>query len=226
MVTKPLLFPAIRILRYLRNISWRHHMKRSRIFLVLVGGLPLLAQAIFGDGQADALKTSNASNTAVSATAPLSAPFIYKVLSTMAEAPLPLRFFSTAVKTDSRGRVVTGPTSDPVKNIVGPEAAGERGGLLRFTKIMFGAGYIDGRPDPGTRIDPNNPRVRSGNQMWPNRQQPFRSEPRALSLTPDARKLYVALPGREGYPDWRVAAVDTVTKRVIRWIDLRPNGQA
>jgi hypothetical protein len=31
-----------------------------------------------------------------------------------------------------------------VKNIVGPESAGMRAGLARFTKIMFGAGYIDG----------------------------------------------------------------------------------
>jgi len=49
------------------------------------------------------------------------------------------------------------PQSDPVKKIVGPEAAGERGGMQRFTKIMFGASYIDGKPDPGTRIDPNSP---------------------------------------------------------------------
>src|SRR5262245_43929224 len=40
-----------------------------------------------------------------------------------AEAPFPLRFFSTPVKTDSRGRIITGPTSDPVKTIVGAEAA-------------------------------------------------------------------------------------------------------
>src|SRR5215207_7052390 len=84
----------------------------------------------------------------------LSAPFQRRVLETPPEAPFELRFFTTAVKTDSRGRVITGPTSDPVKNILGAEAAGERGGLDRFTKIMFGAAYIDGRPDPGTRIDP------------------------------------------------------------------------
>jgi DNA-binding beta-propeller fold protein YncE len=151
-----------------------------------------------------------------------SPPFEHQVLRTGAEAPLALRFFSTAVKTDSRGRIITGPNSDPVKNIVGPEAAGERGGMQRFTKIMFGAAYIDGRPDPGTRIHPNNPVVNSGNQLWPNRKQPFRSEPRALALTPDGKKLYVSLPGREGYPDWRVAVVDTVARRVLRWIDLRP----
>ena len=107
-------------------------------------------------------------------------PFSYQILSTRAEAPLALRFFTTAVKTDSKGRIITGPNSDPVKNIVGPEAAGERGGLERFTKIMFGAGYIDGRPDPGTRIDPNNPQVSSGNQKWPNRRTAI-SQPAALA---------------------------------------------
>ncbi|HEY0005802.1 MAG TPA: Calx-beta domain-containing protein, partial [Pyrinomonadaceae bacterium] len=155
----------------------------------------------------------------------LSAAFQHKVLTTEQEAPFELRFFTTAVKTDSRGRVITGETSDPVKNIVGAEPAGLRAGLERFTKIMFGAGYIDGRPDPGTRIDPNNPQVKSGNQFWPFRPQPFRSEPRALSLTADGRKLYVTLPGREGYPDWRVAVVDTNSRRVLKWIDLRPPGE-
>ena len=157
--------------------------------------------------------------------ATLSAPFERKILQPPPEAPFNLRFFTTAVKTDSRGRIITGPTSDPVKEIVGPEAAGERGGQTRYTKIMFGAGYIDGRPDPGTRIDPNNPVVKSGNQFWPNRKQPFRSEPRALALTADGSKLYVTLPGREGYPDWRVAVVEARNQRVMKWIDLRPAGQ-
>ena len=157
--------------------------------------------------------------------ATMSAPFERKILQPPPEAPLNLRFFTTAVKTDSRGRIITGPTSDPVKDIVGAEPAGERGGLPRFTKIMFGAGYIDGRPDPGTRIDPNNPLVKSGSEFWPNRKQPFRSEPRALALTPDGTKLYVTLPGREGYPDWRVAVVDARNQRVAKWIDLRPAGQ-
>lgn len=155
----------------------------------------------------------------------LSAPFTRKVLATLPEAPFNLRFFTTAVKTDSRGRIITGENSDPVKEIVGQESAGERGGLQRYTKIMFGAGYIDGRPDPGTRINPNNPEVKSGSQFWPNIKQPFRSEPRALALTPDGNKLYVTLPGREGYPDWRVAVVNTNSKSVIRWIDLRPQGE-
>jgi DNA-binding beta-propeller fold protein YncE len=155
----------------------------------------------------------------------LSAPFERKILTTGHEAPLPLRLFITAVKTDSQGRIITGETDDPVKNIVGAEAAGERAGIMRYTKIMHGAGYIDGRPDPGTRIDPNNPVVKSGNQLWPFREQPFRSQPRALALSQDGKKLYVTLPGREGYPDWRVAVMDTTTRRVTTWIDLRPAGK-
>src|SRR5215510_4260829 len=142
----------------------------------------------------------------------LSPNFQPRILSTSGESPLELRLFTTAVKTDSRGRIITGPNNDPVKNILGAEPAGERGGMQRFTKIMFGASYIDGRPDPGTRIDPNNPTVNSGSQKWPNREQPFRSQPRSLALTPDGKKLYVALPGREGYPDWRIAVVNTKTR--------------
>src|ERR1043165_1936310 len=153
-----------------------------------------------------------------------SAAFQRKVLEMAPEAPFELRLFETAVKTNSKGEIITGPTSDPVKNIVGAESAGVRAGLERFTKIMYGASYIDGRPDPGTRIDPNNPAVKSGSQKWPNIKQPFRSEPRALALTADGRKLYATLPGREGYPDWRVAVIDTVNRRVLSWIDLRPQG--
>ena len=201
----------------------------ARAFIAVILAAPIIGQALFGGGSQ--LFAGRPGGTAPASMPPsrvgqqLSATFTYKVLATTAEAPLPLRFFSTAVKTDSRGRIITGPTSDPVKKIVGPESAGERGGLQRFTKIMFGAGYIDGRPDPGTRIDPNNPQVSSGNEMWPNRPQPFRSEPRAVALTPDGGKLYVTLPGREGYPDWRVAVIDTAAQRVSKWIDLRPNGQ-
>jgi DNA-binding beta-propeller fold protein YncE len=156
----------------------------------------------------------------------LSAPFDRRVLgAALPEAPFDLRFFSTAVKTDSQGKILTGPTSDPVKNLVGAEAAGERAGLERYTKILFGASYIDGRPDPGTRIDPNNPEVKSGSQHWPFVKQPFRSWPNALAVTPDGRKLYVTLPGREGYPDWRLAVVDTARRDVLTWVDLRPAGQ-
>ena len=158
-------------------------------------------------------------------TPPLSGPFTPQVLAAaLPEAPFDLRFFTTAVKTNSEGRIITGLDDDPVKTIVGAEFAGERAGVQRFTKIMFGADYFNGRPDPGTRIDPNNPEVSSGKQHWPNVKQPFRSWPNAIAVTPDGAKLYVTLPGREGYPDWRVAVVDVLGRRVMGWVDLRPAG--
>lgn len=141
------------------------------------------------------------------------------------EAPLELRLFATPVKTDSQGRVIGGQTSDPVKNIVGAEPAGTRAGLPRFTKIMFGAQYDTGRPNDSHRVDPNHPSLSSGSEHWPFRQQPFRSWPEAVALTPNGAKLYVSLPGREGHPDSRVAVVNTASRTVTRWLDLRPSGQ-
>src|SRR5215213_1720329 len=190
---------------------------RTRRLLLFILGLILTAAGV--------VLHTNFPASAKPASLILSPNFQPRILSTSGESPLELRIFTTAVKTDSRGRIITGPTSDPVKNIVGAEPAGRRAGLDRFTKIMYGAGYIDGRPDPGTRIDPNNPQVKSGNQFWPNRKQPFRSQPRALALSQDGKKLYVTLPGREGYPDWRVAVVDTASRQVSKWIDLRPAGE-
>ncbi|HVG22904.1 MAG TPA: hypothetical protein VND45_02020 [Thermoanaerobaculia bacterium] len=108
-----------------------------------------------------------ATQTAATGRRTLSNAFPRLILTPPGEAPFNLRLFITAVKTDSRGRVITGPSTDPVKNIIGPGPAGERGGLARLTKVMFGAGYIDGRPDPSTRIDPNNPIVKSGSQLGP-----------------------------------------------------------
>jgi hypothetical protein len=67
--------------------------------------------------------------------------------------------------------------------------------------------------------------VKSGDQHWPHRSQPFRSWPNALALTPDGSKLYVTLPGCDGYPDWRVAIVDTAQRSVRQWVNLRPAGQ-
>ena len=65
----------------------------------------------------------------------LSASFTRHVMSPVGpEAPLELRQFVGPVKTDSRGRVITGPNSDPVKNIVGAASAGIHAGLERFTK--------------------------------------------------------------------------------------------
>jgi DNA-binding beta-propeller fold protein YncE len=140
------------------------------------------------------------------------------------ESPFDLRFFSTPVKTDSSGKIITDVNAPPPHRLVGAEAAGDRAGLPRFTKILFANKYDTGTPSAGDRIDPNNPIVKSGGQHWPFVPQPFRSWPTAVAITPDGAKLYVTLPGREGYPDWRVAIVRTAS-RTVNWVDLRPAGQ-
>ena len=156
----------------------------------------------------------------------LGAPFTRQILApALPESPFDLRIFTTSVKTDSAGSIITGPGVVGPRNLVGAEAAGDRAGLPRYTRVLFGASYFDGRPSPGDRIDPNNPIVKSGDQHWPHVPQPFRSWPNAVAVTPDGAKLYVTLPGREGYPDWRVAVVDTAQRTMLRWIDLRPAGQ-
>ena len=186
--------------------------RRTCRWLGVAGSLWIVATAII--------------NVDIRLTAAPTPAFTRRVLApSLPEAPFDLRYFSGPVKTDSHGEIITGRNNDPVKKIVGAEAAGQRGGLERFTKILFGVGYFDGRPNPGTRIDPNNPQVSSGNQHWPNVKPPFRSWPNAVALTPDDSKLHVTLPGREGYPDWRVASVDVNARRVLRWIDLRAPGQ-
>jgi len=147
----------------------------------------------------------------------LGPPFTARVLAAaLPEAPFDLRFFTGPVKTRPDGTIITGPGFTGQRKLVGAESAGERAGVERFTKIMFGVGYFDGRPNPGDRIDPNNPIVESGNQHWPHVKQPMRSWPNSVALTADGSKLYVSLPGREGYPDWRVAVVDTALRRVNR----------
>jgi len=155
----------------------------------------------------------------------LGAPFERLVLAAaLPEAPFHLRFFSTPVKTDAQGNLLTdADNSGGLKDLVGAEAAGTRAGLPRFTKIMFSAHYDDGRPKD--RLDPNHQVVDSGGAHWPFVKQPFRSWPNALALTPDGSKLYVTLPGRDGYPDWRIAVVNTARRAVTRWVDLRPSPQ-
>jgi DNA-binding beta-propeller fold protein YncE/cytochrome c peroxidase len=177
-------------------------------------------------GAVAALTAAAAIVTLTPSTPAAPASFSRRILAPVGpEAPEELRLFATPVKVDSRGKVISGPTSDPVKTIVGAEAAGTRAGVQRFTKIMFGAKYDDGRPNDSHRLDPNNPSLSSGSEHWPFRKQPFRSWPNAVALTPDGTKLYVSLPGREGYPDSRVAVVTTASKSVARWLDLRPSGQ-
>ena len=49
------------------------------------------------------------------------------------------------------------------------------------------------------------------------------SQPAAFARPhPDGRKLYVALPGREGYPDWRVAVMDSTRTRRGDQVDRSP----
>ncbi|HKN51660.1 MAG TPA: beta-propeller fold lactonase family protein, partial [Amycolatopsis sp.] len=147
--------------------------------------------------------------------------FTRLVLTPPGEAPLEARLFTGPVKLDSQNEMITGANADPVKKIVGAAPAGERAGLQRFTKILFEVDYFTGRPNPGDRVDPNNVR---GDKFWPFRELPMRSWPYQVAVTPDGRKVYVTLPGREGYPDFRVAVVDTGARVVTRWIDLRPAG--
>jgi DNA-binding beta-propeller fold protein YncE len=158
--------------------------------------------------------------------ATLGAPFERQILAAaLPESPFDLRFFSTAVKTGADGRIVRDVNTPGPSRLVGAEAAGDRAGLPRFTKILFANKYDNGTPSEGDRIDPNNPIVTSGSEHWPFVKQPMRSWPNALAVTPNGAKVYVTLPGREGYPDWRLAVVDAFARRVIRWIDLRPSGQ-
>jgi DNA-binding beta-propeller fold protein YncE len=190
----------------------RKFSRRPLRWAVLLGSIGMVVAGTW------AFRSSDAAGPVKSLS---SVAFLPQVLApALPEAPFPLRLFTGAVKTDSRGEIITGPNDDPVKKLVGAEAAGVRAGLERFTKILFGINYFTGRPDPGTRIDPNAPKVNSGSQHWPFVPQPFRSWPNALALTPDGAKLYVTLPGREGYPDNRIAVVDTATRRVLRWVDL------
>src|ERR1044072_7374080 len=127
---------------------------RTRRLLLCILGLILTA--------AGGVLHTNLPASAKSSSLILSPTFQPRILSTSGESPLELRIFITAVKTDSRGRIITGPNSDPVKNIVGAESAGERGGLQRFTKVMYGASYIDSRADTRTRIACNNPAAKNG----------------------------------------------------------------
>jgi hypothetical protein len=91
------------------------------------------------------------------------------------ESPFDLRLFSTAVKTDACGKVITNIDATGPHKLVGAEAAGERAGLPRFTKILFSASYFTGTA--GHRLDPNNPIVTSGGEHWPFVAQPMRSWP-------------------------------------------------
>src|SRR5262245_29974191 len=101
--------------------------RRPRWKLAVAAALACLGPAMFGAMCAVARSPRS-----------LSAAFERRILAPPGEAPLNLRFFSGAVKTASRGQIITGPTTDPVKKLVGAEPAGERGGMQRYTRILFG----------------------------------------------------------------------------------------
>lgn len=82
-------------------------MRVSRLLLFSLGLFLIAAGLIIRTTLA-----ANASQTGLL----LSPNFQPRILSTSGESPLALRIFITAVKTDSRGRIITGPTSDPVKS--------------------------------------------------------------------------------------------------------------
>src|SRR5262245_3660659 len=83
----------------------------------------------------------------------LGTPFTFRVLgAALPEAAFDLRFFTGPVKTTPGGEIITGPGFTGERKLVGAESAGVRAGQERFTKIMFGVGYFDGRPSPGDRI--------------------------------------------------------------------------
>ena len=196
-------------------------MKRSRQHSRIILGFAALVLLLVGIARSYSVSVS-AQGARI-----LGPAFDPRVLAAaLPEAPFDLRFFTGAVKTGPDGKIITGPGFTGQRRLVGAEAAGERAGMQRFTKIMFAVGYFDGRPNPGDRIDPNNPQVDSGGQHWPFVKQPFRSWPNSVAITPDGAKVYVTLPGKEGYPDWRVAVVNTASRTVSRWVDLRPAGQS
>jgi len=102
-------------------------MKTSRVLFAGFLLTPIVLQFVANSESIRGFTQGNTSPSFEAATTrQLSDDFTFEVLATTSEAPLALRFFSTAVKTDSRGRIITGPTNDPVKNIVGPESAGLR----------------------------------------------------------------------------------------------------
>src|ERR1044072_2144909 len=106
-------------------------MKTSRVLFVAILLTPTVVQFI-ANSQSNRFAAPQGETSPSfegATTRQLSDNFTFEVLATTAEAPLPLRFFSTAVKTDSRGRIIPGPTNDPVKNIVDREEGGESGGL-------------------------------------------------------------------------------------------------
>ena len=79
----------------------------------------------------------------------LSEPFSYQILATTAEAPLALRMFTTAVKTDSQGKIITGPDTgvaprrDDESAIVTQLAPGAYTAVMSGKKGGTGTGLVE-----------------------------------------------------------------------------------
>ena len=54
-------------------------------------------------------------------------------------------------QTDSRGDIITGTTSDPVKTIVARSTPVNERAFRGSATILFAADYFHGRPDPSTQ---------------------------------------------------------------------------
>ena len=196
-------------------------MKMRRAVFVLLG--PATVVAVSGLVLSSSHKLVGASGGRKQ----LGPPFSYQILFHQGRSAVGVALFHHRGQDRLEGqRSSPAPTATRSRTSSAPKPPASAAGSSAITKIMFGAGYFDGRPDPGTRIDPEQPAgqaaATSTGRIAP---QPFRSRPRSLALTPDGSKLYVTLPGREGYPDWRVAVVDTQDSPGHPWVDLRPAGR-
>ena len=155
--------------------------------------------------------------------ATLSVAFDRKVLAPPRnEGPIDLSVFAAPGPADAFGSINTDAASNTVKDRVAEAADAD---LMRDTAIMFAMRYDEGRPDADERLDPSSLHAGISHEQCPVHSQPFSRSPHALALTPDGDKLYVTLSGKEALPDWRVAVIDTASRSVDRWIDVRPAGR-
>ena len=156
---------------------------------------------------------------------PMQSSFERRVLApALPEAPFNLRFFAGAVKTNSRGEIITGFDDDPVKKLVGAETAGNprrprtlhedslRRGLLRRPARS-------GHPHRSERSggEEREPALAVRRAAVPQLAQRDRGEARR-------HKLYVTLPAGKATRLARRLRRHA-TRRVLRWIDLRVAGQ-
>lgn len=81
-------------------------------------------------------------------------------------------------------------------------------GLLTSSRWAYGAKYRRKDLEP---VKNNNPHPEP---------QPYRDHPQAMEITPDGKKLYVALVGTEGKPGNQIAVFDTVSRKVLKRIEV------